>query len=72
MTYRYLYKRCYIKVYNGFGNGVTLILIKNISSRYMDREDARKVFSEKVRNSVTKMPIAIDVSTIMTVTLNKK
>lgn len=72
MIYRYLYKRCYIKVYNGFGNGVTLILIKNISSRYMDRENARKVFGEKVRNSVTETLITIGISTIMTVTISKK
>ena len=58
-------------MYSDLGNGVTLILIKNISSRYIDRESAGKVFGEKVRNSVTEMSIAIDISTIMTVTVNK-
>lgn len=60
-------------MYSDLGNGVTLILIKIISSRYIYTErSARKVFGEKVRNSVTEMSIAIDISTIMTVTLNKK
>lgn len=40
-------------MYSDLGNGVTLILIKIISSRYIQREAPEKVFGEKVRNSVT-------------------
>lgn len=59
-------------MYSDLGNGVTLILIKIISSRYIQREAPEKVFGEKVRNSVTEMSIVIDISTIMTVTISKK